>query len=513
VINVVVCSSEKTVLSQFVLFSKLKSLNLVKFLSFQTKDIFLEGDLEQNLIIDLSELNRTILEGDFEEYLNINILDIILKSRGYESIFFDMINRIDIYKNLSYLDRRTIYYKLLAYWLDFLNGEQIDLVFFTGIPHEVSDFALYIVCKYKETKTLMLIPVYQFNRWMINFDYYTPYNNKQFQIYYNEVNNLNLINFDNIYSNHLNPTKSIKIMESLSNDRNSTKSVKNSFGVVKIIYSIFKLLKGKSLIKNSKLILLSEINDNFNLRIFILRYVQFIQIYLTLNLETKSLQKEFNKYKKCVLEFDFKYIIFYLHYQPENSTTPMGGFFSDQELVISAIAANIPDDWRLVVKEHPAQLNNMSGYAYLGRSTGFYKRLSFNSKIILIDNKIDSHSLLKNASAVATITGSVGWEAFVLGKHVLLFGDVWYQDLLNVHRIENFEKLKYTLKFVTDSHSAVKMDLAKLKDTIYEIHKSSFVFNYSRNECEIMGIDWDEDDVKFKLDKLINFIINNFHTF
>ena len=76
---------------------------------------------------------------------------------------------------------------------------------------------------------------------MINFDYYAPYNNKQFQIYYNEVNNLNLINFDNIYSNHLNPTKSIKIMESLSNDRNSTKSVKNSFGVVKIIYSIFSV--------------------------------------------------------------------------------------------------------------------------------------------------------------------------------------------------------------------------------------------------------------------------------
>jgi hypothetical protein len=46
----------------------------------------------------------------------------------------------------------------------------------------------------------------------------------------------------------------------------------------------------------------------------------------------------------------------------------------------------------------------------------------------------DTWSLIRDAAAVAVITGTVGWEALLFGKAVVTFGDVFYNECALTHR-------------------------------------------------------------------------------
>ena len=48
---------------------------------------------------------------------------------------------------------------------------------------------------------------------------------------------------------------------------------------------------------------------------------------------------------------------------------------------------------------------------------------------------IDSFPLIANSKAVATVTGTVGWEAMVRRKPVLVFGLSWYEKYAGVLKI------------------------------------------------------------------------------
>src|SRR5581483_10317694 len=50
-----------------------------------------------------------------------------------------------------------------------------------------------------------------------------------------------------------------------------------------------------------------------------------------------------------------RYVYVALQMQPERSTSPMAGAYTDQLLMVQMIAALLPPDVRLYVKEHPNQ--------------------------------------------------------------------------------------------------------------------------------------------------------------
>ena len=73
---------------------------------------------------------------------------------------------------------------------------------------------------------------------------------------------------------------------------------------------------------------------------------------------------------------------------------------------------------------------------------------------------IDSFTLMTNAIAVSTVTGTVGWEAAVRKKPVVIFGLVWY------------ERMKGVLRVIDDQTAS----------GIYE-----FIMNYKYNEQNILS--------------------------
>ena len=77
------------------------------------------------------------------------------------------------------------------------------------------------------------------------------------------------------------------------------------------------------------------------------------------------------------------------------------------------------------MKENPKQ----GSYA---RGPLFFHRISRIKSICFIPSYADTNLLTEKAIFIATVTGTVGWEALCRGKNILVFGNAWYKDFPGV---------------------------------------------------------------------------------
>ena len=154
----------------------------------------------------------------------------------------------------------------------------------------------------------------------------------------------------------------------------------------------------------------------FRLNLFTRLYIQNKR---KLNLRKANLKS----YDTIDLKKEFVY--FPLHYEPERTTNPDGGFH-DQFIAISKLRGFVPSEIDIIIKEHPSQTyQSMRGSR--GRSPLFYNLIKNIKGVKLIDVKHDSLDLIKRSLFTVTITGSVAIEASILGKKSLVFGKPWYK--------------------------------------------------------------------------------------
>ena len=110
-----------------------------------------------------------------------------------------------------------------------------------------------------------------------------------------------------------------------------------------------------------------------------------------------------------------KYVYFPLHVDPEASTMVMSPMHTNQFAVIENLSKSLPSDHVLVVKEHIPML----GF----RPKGFYEKIKALPRVKLVQPTFDQFSLIKNASVIAVITGTAGFEGLMLKKKVLLISE------------------------------------------------------------------------------------------
>ncbi|MEP6651751.1 MAG: hypothetical protein ABJA82_00240 [Myxococcales bacterium] len=121
-----------------------------------------------------------------------------------------------------------------------------------------------------------------------------------------------------------------------------------------------------------------------------------------------------------------RYVLFPLHYQPEVSTLVMGTYYLDQAALIEDIAKSLPVGYRLYVKEHFVAIGR--------RPIEEYHRIRSCFNVRLIHPLQDPISMVQHASAVATISGTMGWEAVLMEKPTITFGDCFYNSYPQVIR-------------------------------------------------------------------------------
>lgn len=157
-----------------------------------------------------------------------------------------------------------------------------------------------------------------------------------------------------------------------------------------------------------------------------------------------------------------RYVYYPLHKDPEASTSLYGKWYVNQLALIENISRSLPCGYKLYVKEHT--------FCYSSRPRYFHKWIKKFPNIRLISPRANSIELIKNSSLVLTITGTSGWEAILLQKPVITFGNIYYNIFDEVLNIKEIETLPQVIKEKLDQ----KTDKTKTLKFVAAIHKASF---------------------------------------
>jgi len=137
-------------------------------------------------------------------------------------------------------------------------------------------------------------------------------------------------------------------------------------------------------------------------------------------------------------ELPERFVYFPMHYQPERTTNPDGGFFSDHFSCILRLDGLLPSDVKIVLKEHPSQYS-YTGMGDRSRWPGYYRDFLETGRCVFVPWDMTSHTLIQRAVATATISGMAGWEALLQGKPVFVFGAAWYARAAGVLDVSDDE--------------------------------------------------------------------------
>lgn len=324
-----------------------------------------------------------------------------------ESVVLTMMNKR--FGHLSVAERKHFYYTLVRYWSAVLERYKPECIIFPLVPHTVYDFVIYALAKHLGIKTLMFTATQDFIR---------------------------LIPMNDFIEGHRVIRDALKQeygrqfrIDEISEDIRRYITKHTEAGADPTPTNMWNLKRYRP--KKSTMVLrairdLSILGKGFS--------------YLRKRCGS-NLQKE---YARVVGAPDFtkKFVYVPLQYQPEATTSPLGGVFVDQRFLVETLAAALPPDWLVYVKEHPRQLIssglNFSQYRY----KGYYEGLATLSNVRVVPTETDTFALMDAAQAVALNTGTAGLEAVLRGKPVLVFGYAWYRDCPSIFRVDNTEECR-----------------------------------------------------------------------
>lgn len=387
---------------------------------------------------------------------------ILTKYYVYEKTVLKMMDRMDPTAYAFNLTERTeLYYEFLEYWINAIHKLEPDIVVFSESPHAIFQYVLYAVCVENNIKVIRFNPTHigglTFLASKINEipeslrkTYQECLENSPVSISdYKIVNaylDKNRDSYQNAlpyYMHHLTQKYSIK---------------------EKIVHFADKTNR----FVNNRMITAYKKGSNYSLRNHITK-LDLLQYKIKGYYAKKKLKKEYQKLA-VLADLTQSYVYVALHYQPEKTTSPEGGVFVDQLLMIRMLSDIVPKGWKIYVKEHISQFSEKL-YGEQGRNSEFYKKISMLGNVQLISSDVNSFNLIDNAKAIATVTGTVGLEALIRGKPVLSFGYAWYALCHGVFKIRQMKDLKKALELIEKGYDIETQDVDAF---LYAVEKVSF---------------------------------------
>ncbi|MBI2636134.1 hypothetical protein HYW84_02295 [Candidatus Peregrinibacteria bacterium] len=366
---------------------------------------------------------RPLREGHFTD-TNWNTIapldeELIERMRPFECVFMEMVGkyvhrtRFKLSGDMPYGERRRQYFSHLRYWNDFLDTRKINLVLMYHMPHKCYDYILYSLCKTKGIHVLYLEHLQAIDSIFVVRDW------EDSVVEIGE----NIRRFSDEYAD---PEKPIPLSD---NYQWYFEYFRREHPVVWYKPRQDGLVRRNFLLKWRKKAL----------KVFKRNPRTFFQSVLSRQFWSHKLQQHrtirfYDDHAKLP-DLSRPFVYAPLHYQPEASTVPGAGAYADQERVIQLIAANLPKNVAIYIKEHPAQGERC-------RSIAFYKTLLAVPSVTFVPREMDTFQLIDHAVAIATGGGTAGFEGFMRQKPVLMFGHYYYQFAQGVHRIRTAEECK-----------------------------------------------------------------------
>ncbi len=166
----------------------------------------------------------------------------------------------------------------------------------------------------------------------------------------------------------------------------------------------------------------------------------------------------------------FPYIVFFMHFQPEATTMPNGSQYANQLFAIRELSLAAPPGWNILVREHPFTFENEFSPRY--RNEELYEAIDNMEGVQLMSLEYNPYILIDKSQAVATLTGSVGFQAICRGRPVIAFGDAAYKGVHGVVSPQNHFDLKKYLHKINES--SVLIDSKQVLNSLYVIEQEGF---------------------------------------
>lgn len=184
------------------------------------------------------------------------------------------------------------------------------------------------------------------------------------------------------------------------------------------------------------------------------------------------------KYKKFMNNFDYypfdkisKFVYFPLQFQPEATIDVMAAYFSNQIETARQLAMSLPDDYVLVVKEHPSML----GY----RSPSYMEKLARTPNVKFIDYRILSEKILKKADLIISPNSTTIAEAAFYNKPSIQLGNLGVTlKLPNVFKHTDITTLSSRIKEILKVNLKTEEYERKLQNFVAAIFDTGFNLNY-----------------------------------
>lgn len=352
--------------------------------------------------------------------------DILEKLFEAESVLMTMMNRKVRARTVD--EKKHFYYDHLRYWYGTIMKYKPDVLILWAYPHNVANFVIYSVAKMLGIKTVIFFETWLSDRILVYHDYKNGSPFLKQAVESSRGKNFSPADLAEDIRNFYEPHR-LKI--------------KNTVPVYIKKQAQLYPLKKRMLIRLE--LLIQSIKD-FSI---LSKIFQFIKKFFTTNPR--------REYQKLVSQVDpnKKFIYVPLHRQPEGSTSPMGGVFTDQILMLEILSASLPPGWVIYVKENIFQWSkgwhesNFPEYNN-ARYRGYYQKIARLKGVHIVPADTDSNYLTDNASAMGIVSGRAGLEALLRGKPVLVFGYAWYTHAPGAFRVNNVESSSKILKDIDE---------------------------------------------------------------
>lgn len=375
---------------------------------------------------------------------------------GYEAIFYEMMNRWCVAPDrIRFEDRRRYFLTSAKLWYSILVNLNVDLVVCPTIPHRLYDYTAYVVARHLGVRFLFIEDICDL--WI------GPDGQRKHMSFV--ANNLEdrTLRLQQEFRKQPKAEPSDGGRRHLELARRGYEDAAPSYYLRKVaaeaqpvpfwrrMYDLVPLeVKGRAnLIRNAVVGERKKVGklhfptrDQTSAGTPVLGdYSQAVKRH---SRTVRIVNKAEKWYQKSVEVPDFSRPYVYLapHFQPERTTNPDAGLYQHTELIVETLAAALPAGWRIYYKEHPSnfrkpiRLDNVRNIAYYETLRDLAPQIGF------VDIATNPFQLIDSAKAVATATGTSGWQAITRGKPALVFGDPWYVHCPGAFRVFSVEELR-----------------------------------------------------------------------
>ena len=430
---------------------------------------------------------------------------------AHEITVLNMMDRMDALGSFDYHSRVHLYHQILRHWLTIVDEVNPDMVIYSNIPVAVYDYVLYLLCRQRGIQSTM----FEFTKVrglvyaMRTFEGASPVAVRYEQLLAEYApGTVNLSPATEQYlktiaeSHQETPSYIRSLYAADTNDGLGnwvvTDTEEKHFGFVDYVPGARTLLRP---IWRSGLRLYKTLNPRVNraMNHFKLEGKKIEDSWMTgrqyQNFERRAkrrmrqLKAYYYKLAQPV-DLNHPYIYLALNFQPERTTLTQGDVFVDQLLMVDLLAKTLPQGWHLYVKEHPVQFDLSRAFrAQACRTMDFYDDLAAMPQVKLVPLSVSTFDLIDNSKAVASVNGTVGWEALIRGKPALEFGYPWYRGCEGDFAISSQENCAKALGGIA---SGYKVELEKVRLFIRTVEELGFTAYIDGRYDSIVGASSDE---------------------